>query len=65
MAARPQQDIHLEHLEGTGWGVSCCFSKDEGGWDGFVYADTAPLAICLAALKALGAIESQEENHGG
>ena len=47
----PYQDIHLEHLEWTGWAVGTCFDKSEGGWDDWVYADTAPLAICLAALE--------------
>lgn len=49
----PQRDLHLQHLDGIGWGVSCCFNKTEGGWDGWVYANTAPLSICLAALKAV------------
>jgi hypothetical protein len=50
----PMQDIHLEHMIGTGWGVSCCYSEEHGGWDGWVYGETAPLAICLAALKSVG-----------
>lgn len=48
------QDIHLEHLEHTGWGISTCYNKVEGGWDGWVYAETAPLAICRAFLKVNG-----------
>jgi hypothetical protein len=55
----PQGDIHIEHLNHEEWGVSTCYDKDEGGWDGFVTADTAPLAICLAALKAVG-VEYEE-----
>lgn len=49
----PQGDIHIEHLDGEEWGISTCFDKNEGGWDGWVYAETFPLAICLAALKAM------------
>lgn len=51
----PQHDIHIEHIEGQGWSVSCCYSQDEGGW---ADAETAPLAICKAAL---GAIEKSRE----
>lgn len=52
--SNPLQDIHLEHLEHTGWGVSSCYDEAEGGWNGWVYAETAPLAICRALLKAKG-----------
>jgi hypothetical protein len=41
-------DFHLEHLDGAGWRVGIC-GRDE--W--FPYAETAPEAICLAALKAV------------
>jgi len=29
------------------------------------YGDTAPLAICLAALRAVGAIAAEDEDYGG
>lgn len=48
------QDIHIEHLavEGEGyWGVSTCYELGE--WKDWVRAETAPLAICIAALKAI------------
>ncbi len=54
-AISPQQDFHLEHMEGAGWTASCCFNRADGGWDGWRNADTAPLAICLAALQAVSA----------
>ncbi len=48
------QDIHLEHL-GSGeegyWGVSTCYEMGE--WKDWARAETAPLAICLAALQAV------------
>jgi hypothetical protein len=53
----PQQDIHIEHLAANQsgddgqWSVSTCFENE--AWVGFVYAETAPHAICLAALKAV------------
>jgi hypothetical protein len=51
----PQQDIHFQHLEYTGWGVGTCFNKEEGGWDEWMYGETLPIAICRAALKAVEA----------
>lgn len=45
----PQQDIHVEHLEGFGWQVSTCHEDD--GWHGWVRGETIEHAICLAALK--------------
>jgi hypothetical protein len=47
-----QQDFHIEHLEGMGWSVATC--HEDTGWKGWITADTAPHAICLAALKAVG-----------
>lgn len=46
-------DIHIEKLGGAGWKVGCCFNQSEGGWDGWIEAETAPLAICRAALAAM------------
>ena len=47
------QDIHIEHLgsDDESWGVSTCYELGE--WKDWVRAKTAPLAICLAALKAI------------
>jgi hypothetical protein len=45
-------DIHIECLHGE-WSVSTCH---EEAWKGWSRADTAPLAICLAALEAVGAL---------
>jgi hypothetical protein len=50
----PHQDIHIEHLEHSGWQIGTCFNQQEGGWDDWVSGDTISLAICLAALKAVG-----------
>ncbi len=51
------RDIHLEHLgndetEGY-WGVSTCYQLGE--WQDWMRAETAPLAICLAALQTIAA----------
>lgn len=46
----PQGDIHIECLEGE-WGVSTCHTE-VAGWEYPTRADTAPLAICRASLKA-------------
>jgi hypothetical protein len=48
----PLGDIHLERWDNR-WAVSTCFDRASGGWDGFTYGDTAPLAICRAALLAV------------
>jgi hypothetical protein len=45
-----QGDIHIECLEGM-WSVSSCY---ESSWEKWSHADTAPLAICRAALAAVG-----------
>jgi len=47
------QDIHIEHLgnHNESWGVSTCYELGE--WKDWVRAETAPLAICLAGLKAI------------
>ena len=55
----PQGGIHIEHLDYQGWSVSMCFKKAEGGWDGWVDAETIPLAICLAALAAAEAVAEE------
>jgi len=47
----PEEDIHIEHLHGE-WAVDCFYSVHFGGWDECVLAETAPLAICRAALIA-------------
>lgn len=44
-------DFHLEHLWGF-WRVSTCNSPS--GWSAWTRGQTAPHAICLAALKAVG-----------
>jgi hypothetical protein len=49
----PQEDIHMEHLAGGGWKVGSC--HEVGQLTDWVEADTAPLAICRAALAAVGA----------
>jgi len=51
----PHEDIHMEHWsdgESSGWRVSTCF--EIGEWKEWVEADTLPMAICKAALKAMG-----------
>jgi hypothetical protein len=45
----PEQDIHIEHLESTGWQVGTCFDY-KFGWEGWVRGKTIEHAICLAAL---------------
>jgi hypothetical protein len=52
----PGGDIHIECLDGE-WEVSTCHGAftplGADGWRDFSAADTAPLAICRAALKAV------------
>jgi ABA sandwich protein len=48
----PVGDVHIERWDNR-WAVSTCFDSSSGGWDGFTYGDTAPLAICRAALLAV------------
>jgi Phage ABA sandwich domain len=55
IAITPQQDLHIEHWyheedETSGWQISSCYELGE--WKDWVQAETLPLAICLAALKA-------------
>jgi len=47
VANTPNQDFHLEHLGESGWSVGTC------GREEWVTADTAPVAICRAALEAV------------
>jgi hypothetical protein len=59
MARNPNQDIHLEHIAANAkgdcaeWAVSTCFDAKEGGFTGFVRAETLPLAICRASLLTI------------
>ena len=54
----PDGDIHIERLDGEVWGVGTC--HEASGWKGFISGKTAPHAICLAALKAVGVEVEQE-----
>ncbi len=45
-------DIHIECLNDE-WGVSTCYQDSDESWNEFIRGDTAPLAICYAALKAV------------
>jgi hypothetical protein len=51
--------IHIEHLHKK-WSVSCCYELGE--WKDWIEADTAQMAICLAALEAVK--EGWEDRHG-
>jgi len=58
--------IYLSSYWGTNsWVYKCEFIMEtvNKSVDGF--ADTAPLAICLAALRAVGAIAAEDEDYGG
>ena len=49
----PNEDFHIEHWkanESSGWRVSTCFEL--GKWKDWVEAETLPMAICKAALRA-------------
>jgi len=51
-------DIHIECLNEQ-WAVSSCYREET--WKDFVYADNAPLAICLAALQIVEKKENSSE----
>ena len=58
LSMTPQQDFHIEHWyhaedESSGWQVSSCYELGE--WKDWVQAEMLPLAVCLAALKAVRA----------
>jgi hypothetical protein len=55
----PHCNLRVERLGDEGWRASMCFDDWENMWSGWAYADTAPHAICLAALKAVG-VEYEE-----
>ncbi len=55
IAQEPNGDFHLEHTNEEGWAVGFC------GREEWVTADTAPLAICRAALLVASAKEGKSE----
>ncbi len=53
MRTVPQEDMHIEHLAGTGWVCSTCFDEGADGerkWKDFKSFDTLPQAMCAIAL---------------
>lgn len=48
-----QEDIHIEHLNYTGWRISTC--REEDGWHGWTGDESLPRAVALAAKAALEA----------
>lgn len=53
-ARLPNEDIHIEHMTGTGWAVSTCYEQ-ETGWSGWERDESLPRAVAEAARAALSA----------
>lgn len=55
---------YCRNVESNDWWWAACFSKDSADHsnDFWAEADTAPHAICLAALKAVGSLPTRDIN---
>ena len=47
----PQQDFHLEHLEGENYASSCCFLKMKKEWGGWIVGEDIRIVVANLYIK--------------